>query len=122
MPTELIAASETDLDESERLYEEVDGQIVEAPPMSFFANWIAGRIFSDLDVYTRAHDLGFATIECLFRLALPVQRNRRPDVAFVARSRWPKNKPLPRTDNALDVTPNLMLEVISPSDEEHPSF
>jgi Uma2 family endonuclease len=116
MPIQLIAANDLDLDESDRLFEEVDGQLVEMPPMSFFANWIAGRIFSRLDAYCTGTDFGFATIECLFHLAMPVHRNRRPDVAVVSWRRWPKDRPLPRTGNALDVTPNLMVEVISPTD------
>jgi Uma2 family endonuclease len=48
-------------------------------------------------------------------LPLAKDRNRKPDVAFVAYSRWPKSKPIPST-NAWDVLPDLCVEVISPND------
>jgi len=106
----------SDLDESERLYEEIDGLLVEAPPMSFYANWIAGQLHTKLNGFVRSSKLGFATIECLFQLGEPINRNRRPDVAYVAYSRWPKEKPLPLTGSALDVVPNLFVEFVSPAD------
>jgi Uma2 family endonuclease len=52
----------------------------------------------------------------LFRLPVVVSRNRRPDVAFVTYERWPKNRLIPSTDNAWEVTPDLAIEVASPND------
>src|SRR5207249_957331 len=43
-------------------------------------------------------------------------RNRRPDVAFVTYERWPMNRPIPLTDNAWDVVPDLAVEVSSRHD------
>lgn len=105
-----------ELMECDRLYEEIDGQRVEVPEMSFFANWLGARIFGFLFTYSESHDVGLPTVESLFHLGPPVDRNRRPDVAFVSHARWPKGKPFPKVGNALDVTPNLMVEVISPTD------
>ena len=42
-------------------------------------------------------------------------RKRRPDVAFVSYDRWPRQRRIPRAE-AWDVVPNLVVEVISPSD------
>ena len=49
-------------------------------------------------------------------MPLPIDRNRRPDVAFVVYERWAKGRPLPESANAWDVLPNLVVEVISPTD------
>jgi Uma2 family endonuclease len=106
----------SDLDDSERLYEEIDGLLVEAPPMSFYANIMAGRLHTKLDNFSSSNELGFSAIECLFQMGAPINRNRRPDVAFVSWKRWPRTKPFPMTDNALDVVPNLLVEFVSPSD------
>ncbi len=115
--SEITFTNSTDeLMECDRLYEEIDGQPVEVPEMSFYANWLGARLLGFLFPFTEAHQLGFTTTECLYHLGQPVNRNRRPDVAFVSYARWPKGKPFPKVDNALDVTPNLMVEVVSPND------
>jgi len=100
----------------EEHFEIIDGQQVELPPMSANATRIASRLVSWLNEYARPKGLGEAVMETLFRLPLPVQRNRRPDVAFVSYQRWPKGKFLPDADNAWDVVPELAAEVISPHD------
>ena len=41
---------------------------------------------------------------------------RRPDVAFVSYSRWPRNKPVP-DEEAWDIVPELTVEVVSPTDK-----
>jgi Uma2 family endonuclease len=51
----------------------------------------------------------------LLKLPLPEDRNRRPDVAFVPFSRWPKDCDVPDA-NAWEVLPDLMVEVVSPHD------
>lgn len=96
-------------------YEIVDGLRVELPPMSVDASIVASDLCVFLWQYGMANNLGKAYTEVLFRLPLPVDRNRRPDVAFVPFDRWPKNRPGP-TANAWEVLPDLMVEVISPSD------
>ena len=54
----------------------------------------------------------------LFRIPLDEDRgrNRQPDLAFVSYDRWPALKPLPQSENAWDVVPDLAVEVISPND------
>jgi Uma2 family endonuclease len=98
------------------LYEIIDGQVVELPPMSIYAAFLAFRISSIVDAFARANNLGIALAEGLFRLPLPRSRNRRPDGAYVSYRRWAKGRPLPTRDNAWDVVPDLGIEVISPTD------
>jgi Uma2 family endonuclease len=100
----------------DELYEIIDGQRVGLPPMGIRAAWIATQLVQHLGYLNRAQNLGHTVGEGLFRLPLPIDRNRRPDVAFVTYDRWAKDRPLPESDNAWDVLPNLAVEVISPTD------
>lgn len=102
----------------EMLYEVIDGEIVEMPPVSVFANKIAFRLARKIGNYAEDRDLGEAVTEVLFRLPIETDRyrNRRPDVAFVSYARWPRGTPQPYRDNAWDVVPDLVIEVVSPTD------
>ena len=83
--------------------------------MGVFAVWTAFRLAKFLDNYAEV-SLGRAITEALFHLPAPINRDRRPDVALVSYERWAKDRPLPATDNAWDVVPNLATEVVSPTD------
>jgi Uma2 family endonuclease len=100
----------------EALYEIIDGQRVELPPMSTYATWVASSLHGELFVFTQTHPIGRPFCEMLFRLPLNGSRNRRPDVALVTYERWPKNRPLPAADSAWEVVPDLAVEVTSPND------
>ena len=97
-------------------YEIIDGVKMELPPMSADAQFLASRLVVHLSNYGLAQNIGEACTEVLFKLPLPVDRNRRPDAAFIPYSRWPKNSIIPST-NAWDVLPELCVEVVSPTDE-----
>ena len=97
-------------------FEIIDGQVVEMPPMGAISSIIAFRIASMIQNYALPRQLGQAVVEVLFHLALPVDRNRRPDAAFVSFARWPKGKAIPVHVNAWDVVPELGGEVVSPYD------
>lgn len=96
-------------------YEIVDGVRVELPPMSADSSVLAFRLARVMSNHGIERDVGEAYTEILFKLPLPKDRNRRPDVAFVPYSRWAKNRPLPAT-NAWEVLPDLCVEVVSPND------
>jgi Uma2 family endonuclease len=98
------------------LYEIVNGERVELPPMSIFAARIGSQIGAKVEHFGETHNLGVMVIEGLFRLRLPQERNRRPDVAFVSYQRWAKDQPVPEEANAWDVVPDLAVEVVSPTD------
>ena len=99
-------------------FEVVHGDIVEVAPMGFYAVEISNLLKEALDRYFAAHDLGRVRHEMLFQVPLPNDRTRncRPDVAVILYDRWPKAKPLSRKGNAIDVVPNIAVEVISPTD------
>jgi len=96
-------------------YEIIDGVKVEMPPMSADSQVLASRLSRHLSNFGVAKDLGEACTEVLFKLPLAKDRNRKPDVAFVAYLRWPKGKPIPST-NVWNVLPELCVEVVSPND------
>jgi Uma2 family endonuclease len=102
--------------DDEPLFEIIDGQRVELPPMSYFAALVTSHLHEKLIAFKLANDIGVAAVETLFRLPLDKDRNRRPDVAFVSYKRWPKGQPYNLTENAWPVVPNLTVEVVSPSD------
>jgi Uma2 family endonuclease len=112
-------ANEVELDGlDDELYEVVDGQRIEKPPMSAYSVRIGSRLFRKLGTFADDGGLGETVGEMLFRLPLPgeIHRNRRPDVAYVSFARWPSDRPMPPKENAWDVVPDLAVEVISPSD------
>lgn len=99
----------------DELYEVIDGQRVRTPPMAALSVWIGSELTRHLGNFTAAN-LGRAVTEMLFHLPAPINRDRRPDVAFVSYERWAKSRPVPRVGNAWDVVPNLATEVVSPTD------
>jgi Uma2 family endonuclease len=101
--------------QDEPLYEIVNGQPVELPPMSAYATWIASRLHIRLGLYAEDKGLGTSVTEMLFVLDAEHNLRRRPDVAFVSTARWPLDRALPITGD-WDVVPDLAVEVISPND------
>jgi Uma2 family endonuclease len=98
------------------LYEVVDGKLVELGPMGAHEIWLATVLVVHLANFVRQHQLGRVMQELLFDFTAMVQRKRRPDVAFVSYERWPRQRPVPHAE-AWEVVPNLVVEVISPSDK-----
>jgi Uma2 family endonuclease len=101
--------------QDEPLYEIVDGQRVDLPPMSAYATLIASRLHVRLSLYTEEQALGTAVMEMLFILDAARDLRRRPDVAFVSAARWPLNQEVPETGD-WEVVPDLAVEVLSPND------
>ncbi len=102
--------------DDEPLYEIIDGEKVELPPMSILANQVASNLHVQLGYFVFVNRLGQALMETLFRLPLPVDRNRRPDLAFVSAQRIAAAPSQPGSDNAWAIVPELLVEVISPND------
>jgi Uma2 family endonuclease len=103
------------LDE-EPLFEIVNGQRVELPPMSIYAGLIASRLHVRLGVHVEDHALGTAVCEVLFILDPEKDLRRRPDVAFVSAERWPLTREVAAVGDWA-VVPDLAVEVVSPTDE-----
>ncbi|HEV3162423.1 MAG TPA: Uma2 family endonuclease [Isosphaeraceae bacterium] len=99
----------------EPLYEVVNGQRVELPPMGAYPTEVASSLTVTLGAYASQNGLGKVVGEMLFLIDRETGLQRRPDVAFIGPGRWPIRKPAPYTA-AWDVVPNLAIEVVSPSD------
>jgi Uma2 family endonuclease len=70
----------------------------------------------ELGQFLVANPLGEVLGHLLVRLALPVDRCRRPDVAFVSAQRIAQASSQPGSDEAWNLVPELMVEVVSPTD------
>jgi Uma2 family endonuclease len=114
MSTAILQEPISDVMDDE-LYEVIDGKRVRTPPMAAIAVWTASELARHLGNFTVA-TLGRVVTEMLFHLPAPINRDRRPDVAFVSYQRWAKSRPVPSSGNAWDVVPNVATEVVSPTD------
>jgi Uma2 family endonuclease len=113
-----LLTSENDvalLGQDEPLYEIVNGQRVDVPPMSVYTTWLASRLQSRLGSYVEGHGLGTCVMEMLFILDAERNLRRRPDVAFVSVDRWPLDREILTTGDWA-IVPDLAVEVISPND------
>ena len=115
-PVLASAPAVVDFVDDDPLYEIIDGERVELPPMSAYAGRVSFRIAATINQFANANQLGEVVHEGLFKLALDRDRNRRPDAAFVSFERWPRDRGMPIAGNAWEVTPDLVVEVVSPSD------
>jgi Uma2 family endonuclease len=97
------------------LYEVVNGQIVESPPMGAYPTWLASVLDRALGPFVRSHQLGRVVVEMLFLIDAGTNLQRRPDVAFVSHERWPADRRVP-DDACWEVVPDLAVEVVSPTD------
>ena len=63
-------------------------------------------------------------MDTFYRFPLPEDptRSRKPDLAFASFDVWPEDRPLPYRGNPVDVVPELMVEVVGPSDKAEDVF
>lgn len=99
----------------EPLYEVVNGQRVELPPMGAESISIASLLQILLGGHVLNHRLGRSVSEMIFILDRDADLRRRPDVAFVSAERWPLDRALP-WEGDWDVVPDLAVEIVSPND------
>jgi Uma2 family endonuclease len=98
--------------ETAKLYEVVDGHIVENPPMGALESIMANDLSYLMAAFARSHQLGRVVIETLFLLDQARGLKRRPDLAFVSTRRWPLKRRVPSTE-CWEVVPDLVAEFIS---------
>ena len=100
-------------------YEVVNGEVVEVPPMSGLASEVANRIHKQFGRYEDTSGLGRSRMDMLFRVPIKSdpRRIRKPDVAFITFERWPEDRLMPYRGNPVDVVPDVMVEVASPTDD-----
>jgi Uma2 family endonuclease len=94
------------------LYEVVDNQIRELPPMSARETDLASTLIRILSSFAWNAGLGRVQMEMLFLIIPAKNLQRRPDLSFVSFKRWPRDRRVPTT-SAWDVVPNLAVEVVS---------
>lgn len=100
--------------DGDRLFEVIRGKRVEKNT-GLVQSIIASRLGLKLSECCRENQLGYGMIQTMF--AIPGSGNsRKPDVAFVSYQKWAKDRPTPEV-NAWAVVPDLIVEVISPSDK-----
>jgi len=106
------------METDEALYELVNGERVEMPAMSIRATMIVSELGLELNSFAKPNRLGKAYVELLVRLPLAqdVNRNRRPDVSFFTSSQLAIGFFQDFKENALDMVPELAIEVTSPTD------
>jgi Uma2 family endonuclease len=97
-----------------KLYEVVDGEIRENPPMGAMESVLTGFLTGLMEPLARAGRLGRVVPETLFLIDRARNLKRRPDLAFVSDGRWPLRRRVPQTE-AWDVVPDLAVEVVSES-------
>jgi Uma2 family endonuclease len=97
--------------EPDGLYEVIDGRVVEKT-MGAYECWLASVIFGALDPHNTANPIGRVVQEMIFDLRPYVERERRPDVAFVSFARWARTQGIPRA-RSWAVVPELAVEIVS---------
>lgn len=98
----------------DRLYEVIDGQVVEIDRMGASETKLASWLIRLLGHFVDPNDLGHVVMETLFDLSSSAGHKRRPDLAFVSADRWPVDQAVPEGD-AWCVVPDLAVEVVSPT-------
>jgi Uma2 family endonuclease len=101
------------LSDPDALYEVIDGRIVEKT-VGAYECWLAGLVFGPLDRYLMTKPCGRGVQEMIFDLRPVVDRQRRPDVAFVSYERWARDRAVPETPSWA-VAPDLAIEIVSRS-------
>jgi len=94
------------------LYEIVDGQVKERI-VGARQLTITNRLSVMLSVFVNERLLGQVVTEGIFKLGDGANL-RRPDIAYVSAERWPIDLEGPET-NAWEVVPDLVVEVVSPT-------
>jgi Uma2 family endonuclease len=99
-------------------YEFIDGMLLEVEPMSIYSSQVANRLNRLIERNAEVRKIGMTHWDTFFKVPFPGDPRRvcKPDLAFVTYGRWPENRPLPYSGNAIDVVPELVVEVVSPSD------
>jgi Uma2 family endonuclease len=95
------------------LYEIIEGKRVEKL-MGIRQILLANRLAFYINQLAFTPRLGIAVVEALFDLGLPDSPQFRPDLAFISEERWARDRDQPEK-NAWAVVPDLVVEVVSPS-------
>ena len=99
-------------------YEIIDGEMMPSPAPTPAHQIIGANIFSPLNQYVKAKELGvvlFAPVDII--LQRDPLRTRQPDVLFIQKDNLPGTSLDDLEElQLLEITPDLIVEVLSPSD------
>ena len=99
-------------------YEIIDGEMMPSPAPTPAHQIIGANIFSPLSQYVKAKELGvvlFAPVDII--LQRDPLRTRQPDVLFIQKDNLPGTSLDDLEElQLLEITPDLIVEVLSPSD------
>jgi len=101
--------------EMKQRYEIIDGEIIMCPAPTFDHQWIAGNIFEVLRPFVRQRKLG-AVLDAPLDVVVchdPL-RTRQPDILYLSFERSGKTLAELRAMPALEIPPDLTVEVLSP--------
>lgn len=106
------------LPETMQRYEIIDGELIMPPAPLFGHQWRSKKVFQPMDAYVEEHQLGlvlYAPVDIM--ISKDPLRTRQPDILFISFERMEKYgldamEELP----FLDVAPDLVVELISPSE------
>ncbi len=106
----------------EEAYEVIDGEPVAMSPQHLQSSVIGRVLFLSLHEHVHPRKLGYVTMETVFALEVDQPSNWLrgslvPDIAFVGSERLQQHKQQnPKEKGAFRVAPDLVIEVISPTD------
>ncbi len=113
--TRITTAAELFAMGSDAPFELIEGELVRVSPSAYTWNLVLNYLNVQLFVFVHARRLGHVSVaEAGFLVETDPDTVVAPDIAFVSRERLPDR--LPRR-GYLPVCPNLIVEVISPTDE-----
>jgi Uma2 family endonuclease len=107
----VAVASPAPMDEP--LFEIVDGVLREKPPMGLFANILASFLATAINTFALPKRLGMAINETTYQVQ--AGNTRRPDVSYYEFAKFPSREVLVQDPPNFDCSPNLAIEVISPT-------
>jgi Uma2 family endonuclease len=93
-------------------FELVHGKVVEVSPSGSRASAIAGRIIGKIEAYLDKNPIGIVTIAD-GGYVLDGYNLRVPDVAYMSNEKWDS---LPDPDKYAPFSPDIAIEVVSPTD------
>ena len=95
-----------------------DGEDIDGPGWEKLTGATEVDVMSVLTIvmgyFAMMQQLGRVEVEMLFDIGGSTRHFVKPDVAFVSFERWPKSRKIP-SQNAFRVVPDLVVEVVSPS-------
>lgn len=102
-------------DHADRLFELVDGEIIEKMP-TFQQGMIAGNLITAINTYTVLRKLGRAAVAARHQMPLEAQDPARPNSCIPDVSYISKERGLPLvTEGAVPAMPDLAVEIQSPN-------